>query len=108
MPLLAVRLFPFLVVRARRQHGNVWTIYSALTNVFCRLMSMPERVEDKCMAVVERCDVMLYDLMSAMVKVNQARKDLFSKKAGNLEDFQPSRVALEQHTMRAIFQGAYM
>ena len=60
------------------------------------------------MAVIERFVVLLYDRTSAIVEVNQATKDLFSKKARNLENIPPTRAALEQHTMRALFQGAYI
>lgn len=69
---------------------------------------MPEKVKHNCMAVIERFVVLLYDRTSAIVEVNQARKDLFSEKAGNLENIPPTRVALEQHIMRAGFQGAYI
>ena len=58
-----------------------------------------------CMAVIERFVVLLHDRTSAMVEVNRARKNLFSKKARNLESIPPTRAALEQHKMRAVFQG---
>ena len=58
------------------------------------------------MAVIERFVFLLYEQTSAIVEVNQARKDLFTKKARNLENIPPTRTALEQHTMRAVFQGA--
>ena len=90
---------------ARRQHGNV---YPALTNVLCKLMLMPEKVEDNCMTVIERFVVLLYDRTSAIVEVNQERKGLFSKKARNLENIPPTRAALEQHTMRGVVRGAYI
>ena len=87
---------------------DVWNVYPALSNVLCRLMLILEKVEDNCMAVIKRFVVLLYDRTSAIVEVNQARKDLFSKKAKSLEDIPPTRAALEQHTMRAVFQGTYI
>lgn len=89
----------------RRQHGN---FYPALTSVLCKLMLMPEKVEDNCMTVIERFVVLLYDRTSAIVEVNQARKDLFSKKATNLENIPPTQAALEQYTIRGVVQGAYI
>ena len=71
-------------------------------------MLRPEKVEDNCLAVIERFVVLLYDRKNAMVEVNQARKDLFSKKARNLENIPPTRAALEQQTMRVVFQGTYI
>ena len=94
--------------KCKKTAWDVWNVYPALSNVLCRLMLIPEKVEDNCMAVIERFVVLLYDRTSAIVEVKQARKDLFSKKARSLEDIPPTRAALEQHTMRAVFQGAYI
>ena len=60
------------------------------------------------MAVIKRFVVLVYDRTSAIVEVNQARKDLFSKKTRNLENISPIRAAPKQHTMRAVFRGAYI
>ena len=111
MLLLALTLFPFLVVRTRRQQEDrktAWQLYPALINVLCKSMLMPEKVEDNCMAVIERFVVLLYVRTSGLVEVNRAMKDLFSKKAWKLENIPPTRAALEQHTMRGVFQGAHI
>ena len=94
--------------KSKKTAWDVWNVYPALTNVLGRLMLMPEKVKHNCMAVIERFVVLLYVRTSAIMEVNQARKDLFSEKAGNLENIPPTRVALEQHTMRAGFQVAYI
>ena len=60
------------------------------------------------MVLIESFVVLLYDQTSAIVEVNPARKDLFSKKARTLENFSTTRAALEQHTMRAVVQGTYI
>ena len=60
------------------------------------------------MAVIERFVVLLYDKMSTVVEVNLARKDLFSKKSRSLENIPPTRTALEQHTMHAVFQPDFI
>lgn len=64
---------------------DVWNVYPVLTNVLCRLMLFPEKVEDTFMAVIERFVALLYNRTSAIVEVNPARKDLFLKKAKSLE-----------------------
>ena len=87
---------------------DVWNVYPDLTNTLLRLMLMPDKVDDVAMAVIERFVVLLYDKMSTMVEVNLARKDLFSKKSRSLENIPPTRAALEQHTMRAVFQAAFI
>ena len=55
------------------------------------------------MAVIERFVVLLYDRTSAVVEVNQARKELFSKKARSLIKIPTTRAALQQHAMPAVF-----
>ena len=60
------------------------------------------------MAVIERFVVLFYDRTSAVVEANQAGKDLFSKKDRGLKNIPPMRAALEQHAMRAVFEGAYI
>ena len=65
--------------KGKKTTWDVWNVYPALTNILCRLMLMSEKFEDNCMAVIERFVVLLYDRTSAIV--NQARKDLFPKKA---------------------------
>jgi len=69
-------------------------------------MSMPTDVDETCMAVIERFVVLLYDRTSNLLDVNQARKELFSKKSRSIESISPSKAALLQHTKRAVFQGA--
>lgn len=98
----------FFVGKGKKTAWDVWSVFPGLTNVLLRLMLMPEKVDDACMAIIERFVVLLYDRTSAMVEVNQARQDLFSKKSRSLENIPPTRAALEQHTMRAVFQGAYI
>lgn len=53
-------------------------------------MSMPTDVDEMCMAVIERFVVLLYDRTSNLLDVNQARKELFSKKSRSIESIPPS------------------
>lgn len=81
--------------KGKKTAWDVCNIYPAVTNFLCRLLLMLEKVEDNCMVVIKR---FCYGT-SAMVEVNQARKDLFSKKARNLENIERTRAALEQYIM---------
>lgn len=67
----------FIGVKGGKTAWDVWNVYPVLTNVLCRLMLLPERVED----TFERFVALLYNQTSAIVKANPARKDLFLKKA---------------------------
>ena len=56
----------------------------------------------------KRFVLLLYDRTSAIVEVNQARKVIYSKKAWSLENIPPKRAAIEQHTVRAVFQRIHL
>jgi hypothetical protein len=56
---------------------------------------------------LERFTVLLYDRTSNKMTVNEARKQLFSKKGRQMQDLPPSQAALLQHAKRATFQSGY-
>ena len=96
----------FFGSKGKKTAWDVWNVYPALTDVLCRLMLIPEKVEDNCMAVIERFVVLLYDRTSAIVEVNQAREDLFSKKARSLENIPPTLAACACSFPRSIHLGS--
>jgi hypothetical protein len=51
--------------------------------------------------------VLLYDGTSNKMTVNEAQKQLFSKKGQQMQDPSSSQAALLQHTKRATFQSGY-
>ena len=91
--------------KRRRRRG---TVFPELTPVLQTLQSSPEFITDGSMSVVERFVVLLYDRTSNLMKVNDARQELFSKKSRQLDGIPPTRAALEQHVRRAVFQGGYV
>ena len=76
----------------------------------CRLLLLPEMAEDNCVAVIKRFVVLLFAQMSTIVEVNQARKIYSYRRLGALKTYhlQPTQAAMEQHTMSAVFQEAYI
>ena len=91
--------------RGKRTAWDVWGVFPELTPVLRVLEASPKEITDDCMAVLERFVVLLYDRTSSLVKVNEVRQELFSKKSRNLDSIPPTRASLEQHVKSAVFQG---
>lgn len=56
-------------------------------------------------AHLERLTIILYDKTSQQEKVNEARRELFSKKGRSLENIPPTQDALLLHVKRTIYQS---
>ncbi|KAG0711116.1 hypothetical protein GWK47_021328 [Chionoecetes opilio] len=67
--------------RGKKTAWDTWTTYGDVTPAFCALGAMPDpRAIDAWMQPLERFVVLLYDRTSTEEGVNQARKQLFSRK----------------------------
>ena len=75
-------------------------VFPELTPALRVLEASPKEIPEDCMAVLERFVVLLYDRTSILVKVNEVRQELFSKKWRNLDSIPPTRASLEQHVKR--------
>ena len=89
--------------RSKRTALAVWKIYPEVTNAFLELASPPSQISEECIGHLERFVVLMYDKTSEKIKVNDARKQLFSTKGRSLESIPPTRAALIQHTKRAAY-----
>ena len=68
----------FLIVRGKR-----WVSFLAVTGYFVKMNSLPEKPPTDCLCTIERFITVLYDCMTALTKV-----------------------ALYQHSLKAIYQGS--
>lgn len=94
--------------RGKKTAWDTWTIYGDITPAFCALGSMPDPLTiDKWMQHLERFVILMYDRTSTEESVNQARKQLFSKKGRAIDGLPPTRDALIQHTKRAAYQAGH-
>ncbi|KAG0724206.1 hypothetical protein GWK47_041118 [Chionoecetes opilio] len=87
--------------RGKKTAWDTWTTYGDVTPAFCALGAMPDpRAIDEWMQPLERFVVLLYDRTSTEEGVNQARKQLFSKKGRAIDRYSlpPTQAALIQHT----------
>ena len=97
----------FFAGRGKQSAWGLWNVFPQLTDVISALMARPEGVEDS-MAVIERFVTLLYDRTSNLMQVNDARKDLFSRKSRSLDKIPPTGAALLQHTKRAVYQAGHI
>ena len=94
--------------RGKKTAWDTWITYIDVTPAFCALGAMPDpRAIDEWMQPLERFVVLLYDHTSAEEGVNQARKQLFSKKGRAIGGLPPTQAALIQHTKRAAYQDGH-
>ena len=91
--------------RGKKTAFTTWRSYPDVTEAFMELSSSSPVINDRCMAILERYVVLLYDRTSSSVNVNEARKQLFAQKGRSFEAIPPSREALLQHAKRAAYQG---
>ena len=71
--------------RGKRTAWDVWGVFPKPTPVLRVLKASSKEITDDCMAVLERFVVLLYDRTSSLVKVNEVRQELFSKRSRNLD-----------------------
>ena len=67
--------------RGKKSAWDVWNVFPELTLALCALKASPEIIMEESLAVLERFVVLLYDRTSSLLKVNEARQELFCKKS---------------------------
>ncbi len=83
---------------------DTWKTFPEVTSAFIDLSSNPDSISAESMQSIERFVILLYDRTSNETDVNMVRKRLFS--AGrDMERIPPTKVALEEHVKRAVYQG---
>ena len=87
----------------------VWNMYDKLTDSLQSVYYCPREEQVKSiMPIVERFVILVYDRGSSSISVNDARKELFTRKSRSIELIPPTENALYLHLKRAIYQGAYV
>ena len=71
------------------------------------LSHAPRDVHESAMNTIERFVILMYDRTSTCTDINKARRKLFTKKT-NIKHIPPTKAALEQHVMRAVYQGGHV
>ena len=98
----------FFSGRGKKTAWDVWKVFPELTPVLKALLMLPEDIDDTCLDVIERFVILLYDRTSSLTRVNEARQELFSRKARSLDNIPPTQASLRQHVKRAVLQGGFV
>ena len=61
----------------KKSAWDVWNVFPELTPVLCALKASPEIITEESLAVLERFVVLLCVQTSSLLKVNEARQELF-------------------------------
>lgn len=93
--------------RGKKTAFQTWKAYPEATTAFLALSCPSEEISSESMTLLERFVVILYDRTCQCQGVNEARKNLFSKKGKPLESIPPTQSALLEHTKRASLQAGH-
>ena len=83
---------------AKKTAWEVWGAFDDVTAAFQVFSNVP-RVDavDEAMPILERYVTIVYNRTSTCMKVNDARKDLFTRKERDIKAIPPTSDALRQH-----------
>lgn len=87
---------------------DTWNNYPEVTPVFLGLSNAPSEICDEWMSTLEQFVVLLYDRTSTASTVNDARKQLFTRKGRQFHALPPTRAALVQHVKRTTYQAGHI
>ncbi len=73
---------------------DVWNVYPQLTDTFINLSNTPTQMSSDDFDVIQRFVVLVYSRTCEQIKVNDARKQLFSQGSRMIEHIPPTEAAL--------------
>jgi hypothetical protein len=87
---------------------DTWNSYPEVIPVFLAMSNAPSEICDEWMTALERYTVLLYDRTSTASTVNEARKQLFTRKGRQFDALPPTRAALVEHGKRTVYQAGHV
>lgn len=97
----------FFSTKGKKSAWDTWAAFEEVTPTFLNLSCGPVELPDEDVAVLERFTILLYDRTSDLTDIDEARKEMFTKKGRAMESIPPTRGALIQHIKRAVYQGGH-
>ena len=87
---------------------EAWSPFDDMSAAFRVLSNAPTVVVvDEVMPVLKRYVTIMCDRTSTCMNVNNARRDLFTRKGRDIEAIPPTSDALRQHTKGSTYQAGY-
>ena len=100
----------FFAHRGKKTAWEAWDAFSEVTTSFQVLSDAPT-LEDVCeqlqLPTLERYVIIMYDRSNTCKEVNEARRDLFTRKGIDIEGIPPMADALRLHTKRCAYQAGH-
>lgn len=93
--------------KGKKSAWTTWMSYDDVTPAFLSLSTGPSLIRDEDTAVLERFTILLYNRTSTIVNIDEARRELFTKKGRAMDALPPTKAALVQHIRRAVYQGGH-
>lgn len=95
--------------KGKKTAWETWCNFGDITQVFKRMSECPPQaaVVD-AIPLLERFVILMYDRTSTCTTVNEARKDLFSRKGRSNESIPPTSDALLHHVKRSVYQAGHI
>ena len=94
--------------KSKKTALETWNSFPQITPIFIALSSSPTSIHDDWMQVLGRYVVLLYDITSSCLTVDEARKQLFTRKSRWFNSIPPTRNALLQHVKRTAYQASHI
>ena len=95
--------------KEKKMAWDTWCNFNDITEVFKQLSENPTFVAlQNATPLLERFVVLMYDRTSSCTRVNEARKDLFTRKGRFIELIPPTSNALLHHMKRSVFQAGHV
>ena len=99
--------------RGKKTAWSMWKVFPEVTAAFEVLLLMQDTVSSSTMSTLERLVILMHDRTSDLTDINEARKQLFTRKSRSLEkipsrsleNLSPTLAVLEQHTKRVSYQS---
>ena len=98
----------FFAGTGKHRAWDTWTVFPDVTDAFLQLADAPSSIPDNIFDLLEKYVALMYDRTCGLSKVNEARLHLFARKARALENIPPTQAALQQHVLRAVYQGGHV
>ncbi|CAH3107879.1 unnamed protein product, partial [Porites lobata] len=94
--------------KSKKTALEAWKSFPEVTPVFIALSRAQTEIAEEWMSTLERFVVLLYDRTSSSSSVNEARKQLFTRKARNFDALPPTRDSLLEHVKRTAYQAGHI
>ena len=94
--------------KSKKTALDTWKSFPEVTPVFIALSRAQTEIAEEWMSTLERFVVLLYDRTSSSSSVNEARKQLFTRKARNFDALPPTRDSLLEHVKRTAYQAGHI